>query len=88
MDFYIMSRDSIVAKWQSGKIEILDEALLPLYLKITSNAEKWLAKRAIDHRRANARLLKKALHLVKKDDISTVITVNAATITDSYGLNP
>ena len=88
MDFYIMNRDFVVAKWQSGKLEILNESLLPLYLKNTGNVEKWLETRAIDYHRANSRLLKKALRLTEKDDISTVITVNAVTITDSYWIKP
>jgi len=44
----------------------------------------WLETRAIDSHRANSRLLKKALRLAEKDDISTVIHVNGATITDNY----
>lgn len=32
----------------------------------------------------NSRLLKKALRLVERDDISTVLAVNAVTITDNY----
>ena len=44
--------------------------------------------RAIDCHRANSRLLKKALRLAEKDDISTVISVNAVTITDCYWIKP
>ena len=88
MDFYIMNKDSVAAKWLSGKLEIVNESLLPLYLKNTSNVERWLETRAIDYHRANSRLLKKALRLTEKDDISTVITVNAVTITDSYWIKP
>ena len=53
MDFYIMNKDSVAAKWQSGKLEILNESLLPLYLKNTGNVERWLETRAIDFHRAN-----------------------------------
>lgn len=88
MDFYIMSKDSIAAKWQSSKLEVVNESLLPLYLKNTGNVDRWLETRAIDYHRANSRLLKKALRLTEKDDISTVITVNAVTITDSYWIKP
>lgn len=88
MDFYIMNKDSIAAKWISGKLEIVNESLLPLYLKNTGNVERWLETRAIDYHRANSRLLKKALRLTEKDDISTVITVNAVTITDAYWVKP
>ena len=48
----------------------------------------WLETRAIDRHRANSRLLKKALRLAEKDDISTVIHVNGATITDNYWIRP
>ena len=53
-------------------------------MKKIQNADLWLETRAIDSHRANSRLLKKALRLVEKDDISTVIHVNGATITDNY----
>ncbi len=88
MDFYIMSKDTICAKWQSGKLEVKNEALLPLYLKRVGDVEKWLETRAIDSHRANSRLLKKALRLTEKDDVSTVISVNAVTITDTYWIKP
>lgn len=48
----------------------------------------WLKTRAIDSHRANSRLLKKALRMVEKDDISTVVYVNAAKITDNYWIRP
>lgn len=88
MDFYIMSQDTAVAKWQNNNLEIINESLLPLYLQNTGNVEKWLETRAIDCHRANARLLKKALRLTGKDDISTVLSVNAVTITDNYWIKP
>lgn len=88
MDFYIMSRNVAVAAWKNNTLEVLDEKLLPIYLKKTANVEKWLETRAIDCHRANSRLLKKALRLTEKDDVSTVISVNAVTITDSYWIKP
>jgi len=88
MDFYIMSKDVIVARWHNNNLEIIHEKLLPLYFKESSNAEKWLDTRAIDCHRANSRLLKKALRLMEKDDASTVLFVNAATITDNYWIKP
>lgn len=83
-----MSKDNIAAKWQSGKLYVINDALLPLYLKKTANVEKWLEMRAIDSHRANSRLLKKALRLTEKDDVSTVISVYAVTITDNYWIKP
>ena len=88
MDFYILSGDIAVAKWQNNNLEVLNEALLPLYLKNTGNVSKWLETRAIDCHRANSRLLKKALRLTEKDDITTVVSVNAVTITDNYWIKP
>lgn len=83
-DFEILSRDTVVAVWQNAELKVLNNALLPLYLKRVSNVNSWLETRAIDSHRANSRLLKKALRLAEKDDVSTVLHVNAATITDTY----
>ncbi len=88
MNFYIMSKDVAVARCQDNNIEIINEKLLPLYLINTGNVEKWLETRAIDCHRANSRLLKKALRLTEKDDTSTVLAVNGATITDNYWIKP
>ena len=83
-----MSADIPVAKWENGELTVLRETLLPLYLKRVRNANMWLETRAIDSHRANSRLLKKALRLKEKDDVSTVIHVNGATITDNYWIKP
>lgn len=83
-NYEILSGDTLVAMWKDSKLTVINEALLPLYLKKIQNAYMWLETRAIDSHRANSRLLKKALRLVEKDDISTVIHVNGATITDNY----
>ncbi|MBQ8502733.1 MAG: hypothetical protein IJ491_00445 [Clostridia bacterium] len=86
--FEILSADTVVAVWNDGELTIANDALLPLYLKRISNAEMWLESRAIDSHRANSRLLKKALRLAEKDDVSTVVHVNGATITDNYWVRP
>ena len=83
-DFEILSRDTVVAVWQNSELKVLNNALLPLYLQRVRDANYWLETRAIDSHRANSRLLKKALRLAEKDDVSTVLHVNAATITDTY----
>ncbi len=59
-----------------------------MYFHNTGNVEKWLEARAIDCHRANSRLLKKALRLTEKDNVSTVLAVNAVTITDTYWIKP
>lgn len=87
-DFVIMNKDTAVAVWENGILTVLNDTLLPLYLKRISDADSWLATRAIDSHRANSRLLKKALRLQEKDDVSSVIHVNGATITDTYWVKP
>ena len=83
-DFEILSRDTVVAVWKDNELKVLNNDFLPLYLKRVNDAKSWLETRAIDSHRANSRLLKKALQLASKDDVSTVLHVNAATITDTY----
>ena len=87
-NYEILSGDIVVAIWQNNNLIVKNEDLLPLYLKNISHADMWLETRAIDSHRANSRLLKKALRLTEKDDISTVAHVNAATITDNYWIRP
>lgn len=83
-----MSQDRPIAKVQNGVITVSDEELLPLYLKRTKDLEGWLSSRSIDSGRINSRLLKKALRLGAADDVQTVLTVNAAMITDRYWFKP
>ena len=87
-NFIILSGDTAVARWENNTLEVINEALLPLYLKRVANAELWLETRAIDSHRSNSRLLKKALRLKERDDVSTALYVNAATITDNYWIKP
>jgi len=86
--YEILSGNIVVAIWNNGELAVQKEELMPLYLKRISNADMWLETRAIDSHRANSRLLKKALRLAEKDDMSTVMHVNAATITDNYWIRP
>ena len=37
MNFYIMSKDVVVAKWQDNNLEIINEKMLPLYFMNTGN---------------------------------------------------
>lgn len=87
-NYELLSSDTLVAVWKNGTLTVINDSLLPLYLKRVPDADLWLKSRAIDNRRPNARLLKKALRLAEKDDISTVIHVNGATITDNYWIRP
>lgn len=88
MNYLIMSGDTVTAKWENGKLTVINDQLLPLYLRYIHNPDMWLETRAIDSHRANSRLLKKALLLKEKNDLCTVIHVNAATITDNYWIKP
>ena len=83
-NYEILSGDTVVAVWQDNNLTVVNQVLLPLYLRRVQNADMWLETRAIDSHRANSRLLKKALRLAEKDDVSTVVHVNGATITDNY----
>jgi len=80
----LMSKNTALADVRNGEIIILNEQLLPLYLKNFRNIEAWLLSRAIDTHRTNSRLLKRALRLTNADEIQLVLNVNAATITDTY----
>ncbi|MDR0914232.1 MAG: hypothetical protein LBM65_03610 [Oscillospiraceae bacterium] len=84
----IMCEDYVVATVCNGVLNIVDEARVPLYLKRTGDAEAWLKGRAIDAHRTNSRLLKRALRLSSYDDLSAVLKVNAATVTDRYWFKP
>ena len=85
----LMSKDVVLAQIKNGQItEVLNEKLLPIYIARTRNIEHWLEKRAIDSHRTNSRLLKKVLRLTERDDISTALSVNAVTITDTYWIKP
>ncbi len=85
MDKLVMSKDRVVARFgPMNQFVWKDDALCPFYLKRTENLAGWLASRAIDSHRPNSRLLKKALRLAERDDISTVLSVHAVTVTDTY----
>lgn len=87
-NYYIMSGDTVVAKWENEELSVINKQLLPLYLQRVHNANMWLETRAIDSHRTNSRILKKALRLKEKDDLHTAIHVNGATITDNYWIKP
>lgn len=84
----IMSSDTIVAEVRGDSIIVVNEALLPLYLKKFASLEAWLATREIDLHRTNSRLLRKALRITNTNDAELVLSVYAASITDSYWVRP
>ena len=80
----LLSKDTIIAKYINNKLEVINYNLLPIYLQRNGSLEIWLESRAVDSHRTTSRFIKKAMGLKDKDDISTVVQVNAATITDTY----
>ena len=87
-DLLLLSKDTVVARIVDDILDPIVPGRLPLFLKRTADIQTWLTSRAIDGHRTNSRLLKRALRLEHKDDLSTVLAVNAATITDSYWVKP
>lgn len=85
MEHLLMSKNQIIARIdEKGNFIWKNEKLLPLYFLRTENLNGWLASRAIDPHRANSRLLKRALRMEERDDVSTARKVNAVTVTDTY----
>lgn len=87
-DLLFLSKDTQIARVINGTLEPIVPERLPLFLKRTGDVQAWLESRAIDGHRTNSRLLKRALRLEHKDDLTTVLAVNAATITDNYWVKP
>lgn len=87
-DLLLLHKDTLIAKVIDGRLEPILSGRLPLFLQRTGDVEAWLKSRAIDSSRTNSRLLKKALRLRATDDLSTVLFVNGATITDSFWVKP
>lgn len=81
---YLMSGNCTVAEIHDNVLTILNHELLPLYFRKERDLESWIESRAIDRDRVNSRLLKKALQLQNKDDLSVSMAVRAACITDNY----
>ena len=83
---FLMSKDTVIVEIKDNDLNIKNETLLPLFLKNFPNIAGWLKSRAIDTHRTNSRLLKKALRLTEAEEAELVLSVNAATITDTYWL--
>lgn len=84
----LMCRDIPVGEIQARRVTPIRPELLPLYFQRGGDLGVWLEQRAIDAHRTHSRLVKKALRLRERDDISTTLHFNAATITDSYWIRP
>jgi len=88
IDLLLLKKHTSIAKVVNGEFQTMLPEGLPLFLQRTGDLETWLCSRAIDNHRTNARLLKKALRLPSRDDLTAVLSVNAATITDNYWVKP
>jgi hypothetical protein len=88
LNLLLLSKDTPIAEIIDGAILPIVGERLPLFLKRTGDIRAWLESRAIDSHRTNSRLLKRALRLEHKDDLSTVLAVNAVTITDNFWVKP
>jgi len=84
----LLSKDTPVAEIVDGKVRPIVPARMPIYLQRDGKIETWLKDRAIDAHRTNSRLLKRTLRLESTDDITTVLSVNAATVTDNFWVKP
>ena len=81
---YVLSRDKIAVWLDDDKIIKRDLQCCPIALRNTNSIDEWLADRAIDRKRINARLLKKVLRITDKNDKEIVLYNNAVTITDNF----
>ena len=80
----LMSGDLPVALIEKNQLKILRSDCLPYYFRRNGDLLTWIQSRAIDGDRVHSRLLKKALQLQRKDELSTTMAVRAACITDNY----
>lgn len=80
----IMLKDIPVVQIENGLTTVLSEALCPLYFRYFKDPACWLASRAADNTRPNVRAVKKAAGIEGYNDVDTVLSVNAATITDCF----
>lgn len=80
----LLNGDTVVAKILDSQVIPVILERMPLYLSCGGGLEDWLASRAVDNNRPNARILKKLLRLKSVDDITAVLHVHAATITDNF----
>jgi len=81
---FLMNRDIRVAEIVDNETVVLNEKLALIIFARGGGLVEWIESRAIDRRRINSRLLKKALGITDTSDISTVMQVNAAAVTDTY----
>lgn len=84
----LMNGDRVAGRIESHHLIPVQLELLPLCFRQGGDVAEWLEHRAIDDHRTHSRLLKKVLRLKERDDVSTALHFNAATITDRYWVRP
>lgn len=84
----LMSGEQVAGRIESRHLIPVRPELLPLCFQHGGDVSEWLEHRAIDDYRTHSRLLKKVLRLKERDDVSTALHFNAATITDCYWVRP
>ena len=80
----LMMGDSEVARFDRGQLNWIDEDRAPLYIVRTHNISGFLASRAVDSSRTNARVLKKIMDIHGEPDDMVALHSHGATITDNY----
>ena len=84
----LMSGDIVAGHIRARYVEPVCPEHLPLCFQRGGDVADWLTHRAVDAHRTHSRLLKKVLRLKERDDISTALHFNAATIADNYWIRP
>lgn len=80
----LMMADIEVAKFNNGELTWIDGERAPLYIVRTHNISGFLASRAVDSSRTNARVLKKKMDIHGEADDMVALHSHGATITDNY----
>lgn len=88
LKYYLMHKNDIIAVIEDLEVkEVRVSSLMPSRLKVGSILNYWLEARMIDMRRANSRMLFRALRLRQSDEIERIIDIShAVTITDNWWL--
>lgn len=85
---YIMSGNKVVASFEKGEMNYIDENLAPLVICRTHSIEQFLKLRIIDMSRTNARILKRVLNIHVDEDYKAALYSYALSISDNYWFKP
>ena len=85
---YVMSGNTVAAKFEKGVLVSINEKLAPLIIKRTHSLEKFLMLRTLDMSRTNARILKKVLNIDVDEDYKVSLYSYALSISDNYWFKP